>query len=267
MFAERVASNPLGFMSGCLVWIPVSIWVLSMVWWTIQGDVETGFGLLSIGVGITLGVLTVAPPVPSLSPLLFLLVVLTVIMFPFVRAQLTKHALAQIDIEEVESAYSQLQQRPDNLGAAMKLARVLHTRGMVGPAIAVAENALSGANPGLFREELRMVSVWKNHLRSSDPIQPLPCLRCGNENAPGTCFCASCGAPYLLDHAKGKWVGSGTATRLIASWLAAVLILAGIPMTAAALPPLPSVLLIVAEITLGVFVLVRAFIVDHKVLV
>ncbi len=258
-FAERAAANPGAFASGCLIWIPVSIWVISMIHWMVQGDIDAGFGFLGLCAGIALGALTVFSPNPALSPLLLAAAVSIVVLFPFVRSLVNRHALAQLDVEQVERSYEMLEQKPSNSAASLRLARVLYSRGIRGHAIRIAESAFQGMPSSFFQDEARMLQQWKLQTTEPNEFRDLPCARCGELNSAGTLFCTRCKAPFLLDYARGRWVEGSAAQKLIATWFLAVVLLVAIPFTASLLTPTVGVVLICIEVALGVFVLVRAF--------
>ena len=192
---DRLASDPLGAACGCFVWIPIAVWIISMVHWMISGEVETLFGLITIGVAIGLGMVAVNPPGPSLSPLIFCAVCATVLFFPLARLAMNRHALASIDIEQLEKYYAALLARPDNAGALIRLAELLYIRGFPSNAIALGEKALVALPANLFRAEHKMVNAWKFQVSGRNSFAATTCLNCGHSNNPIDLHCQNCAAP------------------------------------------------------------------------
>lgn len=235
------------------------VWMMTLVHWTVAGDVDWTFSLTAFVVGLGMAALVVYPPVPWIGPLVFCVMILTMIAFPFVRAAVNKDQLRRIDLDRLENYYRAIEEKPDNIAARLKVASVLYDRGFVGPAVALADSALDGQRKDFFRDEIRMLEDWKRQVRSPLAFRQLRCLRCGTMCEPSQTHCASCSAPVLLEHARGVWVGSDLARRAVGAWIVLVVMIAAIPAAASALPAWASVPLIVALLMLGVFVGIRAF--------
>lgn len=255
---EVIQQHPVWLGIACMAWTAVAVWVVSLVGWMIQGEVDALFGLAGIGVGVALGYFSFNPPTESLRVFMALSIVVTAIAYPFVRAALTKRALVAIDVEAMEDAYELLRLKPDNHSLKLKIARILYERGQVQPALAIGIEASKHLSENLFAEEHRMVGRWRRQNPAVKGDRPILCSNCGHPNASGTVFCESCQAPYLLDLARGAWVGREFARKLIAAWVAGILALAGIPL-ASSLPPAAAIIVIVAIMAGAIFLLWTAF--------
>src|SRR5206468_2445505 len=97
----------------------------------VQAEVDPLFGLGSIALAAALGAIALISPNPIVAPIVLVGTTLIVIAFPGVRALLHKRALGQIDIDLMERAYESLKERPDNIGAKLRIAKSLHARGSV----------------------------------------------------------------------------------------------------------------------------------------
>lgn len=256
---ERITEHPFVFFGGCVVWIPVAIWVVSLVHWMIQGDLDVLFGLPGVVAAVALGALTLNPPSPALSPVFFSVAVLGVVLFPSLRAALDRRALALIDNDSLASAHAALKEKPDNVGARLRIARIVARKGLPGHAAAIAHEALRGLPETHFTSELREAAIWQAQGGYPDASRPIACAQCGEANAPGDLYCRRCRAPFLLDWALGKWGGGQTARKLIAVWVASIFAMAGVPSAAAALPPVPAGIAIVVLFALVGWVLWLAF--------
>ncbi len=212
-----------------VTFIPLTVWVVSTVHWMLMGEIDALTGMCAIVAGVGLGAMTMKPPIPILSPVFCATVWLTVIFFPILRSSIDKRALVAIDLESLDRAYAGLRDKPDNVGLKLKVAKLLYGRGLSGHAIVVAEDAIKGMPEQLFHEELKMIEQWKGSAGGAKHVRSLPCLECGHFNPAGKLHCTKCGSPFLLHHARGKWLGPNLARRVMACWTAGLAMLAGIP--------------------------------------
>ena len=246
-------------MAGCLIWVPIGIWVLALVQWAVQGDIDVLSAFAGILVGVGLGMTALLAKEPFMAPLIFTAVVITLIAFPFVRGALNRRALAQVDVDAIERAYEILGQKPGNAAAKFKLDKLIYSEGMPGHALSIAEDAIQQMPESVFVEEHRILKSWRHYRMQPGQLQPLSCLQCSHPNAPGLIFCEKCGSKFLLDHARGAWVGPVLARKLVAAWVGIIVGLVGIPFAAATLPPAAALVVIVALMGLSIAVLVLAF--------
>ena len=226
-----LGGSPLTMAMGLLAFIPVVAWVYALVSWMVMGEVDPLFGIPGILVGITLAYVAMAPPEPVYSPLALGGIVGMMIVFPIVKRHLDRRAMIQIEILQIESAYRVLALKPDHAPAKFKLAESLYARGLVGPAVGVGEAALAGMPKSLFPEENVTVGRWKEHAEDSDLQRQIPCLECGRPNEAAAIHCERCGSPFLSAYARGRWLGPSLALKLVASWVAATIMLVGLPLT------------------------------------
>jgi hypothetical protein len=252
--------SPGSIMSlmGCAVWLPISVWVFSLISWSIMGEIDAGIGLLGAALGIVVGVAIMLQPNEQLTPLLLLAVFSMVATFPALRSYHTKREFARLDIEAMENAYEQLSLRPGNLGSTMRIARIAYQRGWVAHAVAIAEPTLSQFPQVVVADDLREMRAWKNQLEPHHH-HSMTCLECSTANPPGQLWCMSCRAPILLDHARGAWLGTASARRLVGAWLAGVASLVGIPLAASLLPRPIAAVFVVLFLALSAGVLWWAF--------
>lgn len=238
-FADRVAAHPETLIGGCITWAFLLLWILSLLHWMIQGDIDTGYGLIGIVIGIFLGIMAISPPPGNelVTPLIAGAVVLTVVLFVPMRSAFARHALVAIDMDAIERAYEQLEERPNNVGARFKIARLIYARGLHGHAIKLAEEALKGMPADFFQEEHKLVDMWKRQGVDSSTFRDVPCVECGYNNPPGELYCKRCGSKFLLDQAKGRWMGRSMVRKLIAGWVAVIGVFVGMPISATSLPP------------------------------
>lgn len=243
---------------GCAVWVPIAIWFVSLIHWMIMGEIEFISGVTGIWALIGLGYLTIKPPRPELAYLSFAVVLISLIVYPFIRSALDRRELRSIDISSVEKAYDSLASRPNNPLAKFKLARLLYGMGMPGHAVVIAEAALAYLPEQHFLEEHKLLKRWKLLVTKPDLFRPIPCVECSALNAPGLIHCESCGAPFLLDRLRGKFLPNALGRKLIAVWVAMVFGVVGIP-AASTLPPLIAMAVIILLLAMVGVTLVLAF--------
>ncbi len=256
---ERIQSQPTVFLLGALVWIPITIWVVAMVHWAVSGDVPGFVALVSIMLALTMGYFSINPPKPWVSPVLATSIFGTVICFPFLRSAVVRRELDQIEFEQVSKAYANLASSPNSTGLKLKLAKYMFDRGLVHQALAIGETSLVGAPKSAFGEEIRMVNTWKMMVRPPADDPRVACFRCRFVNPLDACFCERCGAPYLLEHARGGWISASLGRRVLASWIAGATVLVALPVTASSLPPLLALACVVIEIGIAAWIMLRAF--------
>lgn len=214
---------------GVLIWIPLVVWMVSLIHWMIQGDMDGATGFMGLIIAGLMGYFSFAPPYPWIPPVFFGIVCVITMFYPSYKNFLDKRALLKIDIEQMEKAYDQLKDRQDNIGARVKLARLLFPRGLGGHSIVMVEQALAIMPVGLFEEEQKQVDQWKRQLGNPKVYRAIPCLECGIPNEAGRIYCKRCNAPYLLDHAKGRFLGPNLARSFLAVCGVAVMVILGIP--------------------------------------
>lgn len=259
-FVETIHQHPEVLTLGALVWIPVTVWTISMIQWMIMGEVDPVFGLVAILGGLGLALVTLHPPEPYISYVGFGSVVGMVLFFPSIRSNLTKRALAKIDLEQLERLHEQVRMRPENKGAKFKIAEMMYRKGYVGQGYAMAESLISDMNADMYPEEHRQFKQWKQSMEGKIYSRPLACPSCGTYNPPGGYRCVRCGAEYLLKVAKGNWMGGHWGVRLLGAWVVVVLGIVGIPtITSLKLPREVTIVAILGLMVTGVYVMLRAF--------
>jgi hypothetical protein len=246
-------------LTGCFTWLAVAVMVVSLINWMIMGEIDVGSGVIGISAAMVLGFLSLNPPEPMLSPILMIAALATLVLAPLTRIMMNRSALSSLEVEAIGRAYEMLATKPDNFGAKIRLARSLYNKGIQAHAIAIAENALSTVPERLFPEEHRMLAQWRNQAHELESPVRIRCIECGVPNFPGTVFCSSCGAPFLLDYAQGKWIKSSTVKRVVAGWAVALMALVGIPVAASSLPIYIAAPAILVLLILGIWMLQGAF--------
>ncbi|HSI73310.1 MAG TPA: zinc ribbon domain-containing protein [Fimbriimonas sp.] len=258
LLRDRIFTETGSFLLGCMIWIPLAIWVISLVRWMVSGEVDVVLGLPGILLGVVIGYVALVPPAPIFSAIAFVVVCSTVIMYPFMSKAMTTRSLKSIDMEDLERAYHALQLRPDNWAAKFKIATLLYNMGYPGHALRIAEACIATMPQTFFVEEHRQVMRWRMTPTHPKAFDPISCIECGQSNPPGNVHCAACGSPFLLDRIRGKLLPSTLGKKLLAAWIVMVAVIAGLPLVAS-LGGAGAVLGIVALLVLACGVLYLAF--------
>jgi len=248
----------VAFLSGCMIWIPITIMVVSLVHWLIAGEVDLISGLSGIWFCIWLGFIALRPPDPVYSPLVLVVAIATCIAYPFVRQGMIQREHRKIEISELERAYDSLAQRRDNPIATFRIACQLYTLGFPGHALKIAETALTRMPVATFRNEHMKVKNWQSVRIDPVQFQALPCPDCGTANDPGLVFCQQCQKPYLLNRLRGGFFRGTSGKKVLAGWGALVTLCLVLPLTSS-LPPAAAIVTIVVSFGLAAAALIVAF--------
>lgn len=260
LFTERVMATPWVFALGCLVWIPVAVWTVSMIGWMVSGDIEVVFGVPALLVIFAMGFLTTRPPDPLVSPFLFTGVLGTVIMYPVVRRSLEGRAHRRIDLELLAGAYETLAMKPDNIGPRIRMAEIVAARGMYATAVKLLEPCVPSMAGAVFAAELKSYAMWRTMAWDANAYDPVACPACGVRNQPGELYCVRCRGPFVLDRARVTWLGPSVSRRLLSAWLVGTLVVVGIPaVSKSGWPPVVVVGLVLFMMAAGLYVLIKAF--------
>jgi hypothetical protein len=229
MLRDLIANHPAYLFAGCLAWVIVGAWVLTMVHRMIMAEIDIVSGILAIGLFLGLGYMSISPPTPILQPISIGLLVVSGVMIPVLRAVQGQREKRNVDVEGVEKAYEGFVLRPKNPSAQIRLARHLYALGVRGHALVLAEAAIPDLPRKYFPDEHRMVENWRQYPPDKSEFEPIACVECGHPNAPGTIHCAACGSRFLLDRVKGRVVSTVMGRKLLAAWIVMVLAAVGIP--------------------------------------
>lgn len=221
-----VLDSPWVAFLGCATVVPLAVWLVRSISWMVMGEMDPLIGIPSIFVSFMLAFVAMNPPAPHFSPLAFLTSVTMVAMYPPLKRHMEKREGIRLEIDQIERAYRLIKHKPDQAYLKFRLAEALYMRGMVAQACALGQSALLQMPKGVFPDEHRALSKWVQHASGSPEVT---CLKCGRKGDPSDVFCAGCGAPFLLDYARGKWLGSNLVAQLIAAWALATVGIVGIP--------------------------------------
>lgn len=249
---------PLPVIAGCLIWIPISIAVVSLIGWMIQGDVDVLVGFLGISIAVGMGVLSFVSKSETLPIFLLFGSISLIVLVPIARKQRETRELAALEIDQLARAYENLAKEPGNVAAKLRIAKLLWNKGVHGSAIALADGVLQFVPKDVFAEELAMVKRWKA-IAPPVPPTPISCVSCGTENAPGELYCQKCGDQILLHYARGHWVHPELFHKLVLAWMAAMLSIVGIPLAGMYLSPNKSPVAVVLLLAVSGYLIFLIF--------
>ncbi len=200
------------------VWVPVGVWVYTVIGWLVMDEVDTSVGLLALGVGISLGVAGSFAPDRSYAWVPFSVALVTVILYPLVNESWRKHELFKIELERIGNIYERLRMNRADVYGKTTLAMLMYERGLLHPAAALMSGALKGQPKDLFQNEFKALARWQQELGGVPLRTETQCLRCGVSNAGEDCFCRRCGAEYLVDLVRRRYVGFTGWGMLLGVW-------------------------------------------------
>jgi hypothetical protein len=260
---DRIFLETGSFLGGCIVWIPLALWIVALVHWMIGGEIDVLFGFAGILMAVVLGYYALVPPFPLFSILTLFAVTLTVIAFPFVRTGMTQKSLKAITLEDLEKAYAAARLNSTNAPARFRIAQLVYELGMPGHALRIAEDAIAGAPASFFMEERRIVVRWQRTPLQPTAFAPLPCPECGFANAPGNVHCGACSAPFLLLRARGQFLPGRMGKKLLAGWITMIIVMVAMP-AVGSIGGVEAVVGIVALMAAAAGILVLAFLPPRK---
>lgn len=234
---ERLFENPLFFAMGCATWLPLIGLILMIVRGMIMGDLDAAIGVVAAGVCFGLGYLAMFPPHPSAPPIIFTAVLLSLVLLPSANHVAARKLSREIDLDVLEDAYLILGTRPRDAGARFRIAEAVARLGDYPLAAILGEAALTHVPTGLYLEERQMIASWKRYSEGKPVVSSLYCGLCGMQNVPNEFFCAKCGGQLVLNMFRKRWASSQAQAKIVATWLAAVFALVGIPMLTPVLNP------------------------------
>ncbi|MGI8922754.1 MAG: hypothetical protein ACR2HJ_01730 [Fimbriimonadales bacterium] len=240
--------------------LATAAWVITIVYWMLEGEIDSIKGAIVIAVALSLLPLGIWPPFPWLTALVLLCMIVGFLFVPFARSVYGTQMHRMIDTDELEKAYAAFGRDPGNVGARFEIARVLQKNGLFAQAIAIGDGAeknlstaidpaTNGSTRDRFYREITLLRRWKDD--TPDRLsKAIACPRCKKANKAGAIACTGCGAPFLLDLARGSLGTERITGRLVIAWVViCLMILAfsfaastmkGVAMTAAILLALAS---------------------------
>lgn len=254
---EKILANPGGFVGGCLVWIPVAIWIYMAISWMLMGEAEIIPGVLCIMVAFSLGYFTSNPPTPMVGHILAATTALSLLAVPIVKHFTRTQMLQSIHGDQLQMYCDTLRQRP-NPGTEFRIAQALWDQGDTKRSIAIAHRVIPNMPVGIFGTEHREFQSWLMRSRI-DPNTLLQetqgCARCGRRCSISAVICPGCGNEVVLSAAKGT--GAGLVRQILIGWSLVVGLVIAMPLIGVSLPAAISIPIIIAVLVGAGFVLVR----------
>jgi len=225
------------------VMIPISVWIVFVVHWMIDGLVDAIVGVLAIGLAFGLVALVIWAPLPEMKGAIFVSILATLVTFPFAYSQMGRLEFREVDEHELERAHIAFASNPENVASRFEIARVLATYGLKGHAIAIADQVArqipderdeisNRSTRDLFRTEIYRLKQWRLETTDKKQFEPIACPRCKTRNPIHEIVCVGCGAPYLLDLAREKTKKSVLVRKLVMTWIIVAVVLFFVPLAA-----------------------------------
>lgn len=254
---EQIAASPMAFCFGFVMFIPVAVWVVSLIHWMIGGEVDSIVGTLGIFLALFLMGIAIRPPVQWLSPVIFVGMLLLAAVLPFVRRSMLERELRKMEMEKFERHVVALLERPDRTISRMEVARALRAWGYAGHALALAE-PIKAAPARMMDAEKREIRQWEASFQPQHD-KTIPCLRCGFGGDPSQLRCPRCQSSYVVMYLRRQVVMPELAKKLMLGWILGVGLMLAIPSVVMLVPPAGSLFLVPLLLLVGGYTAYRAF--------
>jgi len=206
-----LATLAIAIFAGCLLGIAALMIIHKMI----DGDFPFAPGMVALIVDFLLVAAAVKSQSPAIPGTIFVVALASMGLFPFAAHQLEQADLRQFQTERMIKAYNAFAAKPDNMSAVFEISKILYEHGLKANAIGLATAALNSLSQrtdsvsnrslrDIYRAEEQMLKSW-NREAAKRPIimRPVACPKCGHVNPVEYLICAGCGAPYLLEIARG----------------------------------------------------------------
>lgn len=251
----RVLDDPT-FLPAFLCAGPVVLWVMTLVSWMIQDELNPLEGALAIGMIVGLCFMGIASRIEWVAYGLLVGMIGGGVMLPLIRRRLHESAHAKIDVETIAQCYRSLDSNYRNIGAKVQLSRMCYRRKLYGPAMALMAEVISEAGEAIDSEKWTL-SIWEKDHGRDLANHRIRCPKCLSWNAPSIRYCGHCGAAVLLLMSQGqlgRWVVLRGALWL---WVIALAFLALSPYIVVTFSPMVAGAVIVLGLLLSGFLFVR----------
>lgn len=220
------------YIGGMVLIVP--LWYI-WDWWT-DGVIDAAEAIgLSALLFVVLGQMAVFPN-PGIRTALFILLVASAILMPWIGSTVEKVAQSRYTTEQISKYKMAIAVDSGNMAARLQLAKALYDTGKLDEAIAELEAAFTVSRLS-FQEE-RQLEQWKEERRLRD-TKNVFCPRCGHENERGSSACVRCGNPLARGFAA-DWARSGGPVAAVRAWALAVACVTAVLLISAIFPKLFS---------------------------
>lgn len=205
-FVQKIAERPNAFVMGLMTFMPACLAGYMVMSWVVMGEIDFFEGVAYLMLIVFLIYLTIDPPIDILSPIAFVALFASILVYPIAEALRNRKLLREITTDNIESCYQQLGLNPNDGLKMMRLARAMEELGFLTNAIGLGERAISLLPDAAITNEKMDVRHWHSELANAKRGGPLKCLNCHNIPAPHLAFCDKCASPFLLIQAGGNSV-------------------------------------------------------------
>ncbi len=236
--------------------LPAAVWAFALVGWMITDEIGSVEGWTGIGAVVGLVVVAFTTKIELLSLGACIGLWVAGVLYPLIRLGMINRANLQIDVEIMESAYRQLDEKNNDIGAKVQLARVLYKRGAHATAIGLLAEAVQSGPEGMD-QEARTLRIWQSLHGESPKGRKIRCLRCGGLTPANERYCRKCTGPVLIYEAGGLNVLRTAPLKMFYVWLITVSLVILAPGFAVALPFPVAAACILALVLLAVLLMHR----------
>lgn len=207
----------IGALSGFLITLvlgPIcALAVLRVMKYMFDGELDLGPGIVAILSVLTVLALTIMSKSEAVAGTVIVVMLTLIVFFPYAVEQVTHAEVRGMDIDRLDRAHQEIIARPGNIASYFALAGLVHSLGLKGHAVAIAERTLHSLSTEIdpvknqslrdvFRTEESRAKQWRREIVDQAEFRAVACPRCGHKNEPGTIACGGCQGPFLLDLAR-----------------------------------------------------------------
>ena len=210
--------------------IPVcGIAVLMVLKWMFSGELDTGPGIVAIAVVVLIPVVTVMSKSEYVAGAVIVIMITLMMFFPYALDQLDSAEVRGMDIDKLDKAHRQITETPENVPTYFLLAELVHSLGLEGHAVSIAEQTLDRLSTKIdpiknqsireaFRAEESKAREWRRRITDPGAFRAVACPRCRKMNESGAIACGNCQGPFLLDLARAIDPRPKVRSKLVLSW-------------------------------------------------
>ena len=208
----NIGSLP-GFLIALVLGPICALAVIGVTKYMLDGELDLGPGIVAILCTFTVLALTIMSKSQVLAGIVIVAMLTIIAFFPYAVEHVALAEMRGMDIDHLDRAYKEIIARPGNIASYFALAELVHSLGLKGHAVAIAERTLASLSTeidpvknqslrGVFRTEESRTKQWRRQILDQAEFHPVACPRCGHKNEPGTIACGGCQGPFLLDIAR-----------------------------------------------------------------
>lgn len=202
---------------GCMLYPLAAVWCYHLIMMMVNGEIDMIEGVVGLGLTLFLAANVFVPMFPYGRHVSGFLLITAGITVPILKNYFNTRAHAKIDADILEKACLALEFDHQNWGAHIEIANQSYRLGLLEPAVAHLEAAVTMA-PLYTTAEKNRLKLWKDEMDQIKPARALACPTCGHQNALTMVRCAQCNSMILPNLVSGRWVSENMTAKVARVW-------------------------------------------------